>query len=226
MGAVDSSSGQARGQARGETRGEATRREIIRVARRLFSEHGYHHTGISDIQTATGLTKGAFYHHFRTKEALALAVLELARADYGEHLFGPVASIASPGRRAAALLEAALDLNRRPQWCNCRMMATLIAELTVADERLHGAVLDMQKTMFEGWRDLLAEAQRAGEANAAIDPGVGAQLILNAMTGGLMTRKIGNEQAPLEAVIEVIKQTLLTDAVLQPPVEGPADPPA
>ncbi|MBN1509021.1 MAG: helix-turn-helix transcriptional regulator, partial [Sedimentisphaerales bacterium] len=47
-----------------QSRGQTTKADILQVARQLFSEHGYHKTGIADIQEATGLTKGAFYHHF------------------------------------------------------------------------------------------------------------------------------------------------------------------
>ena len=46
----------------GQQRGRATRADIVNVARRLFSEHGYHQTGISDIQAATGLTKGCLLY--------------------------------------------------------------------------------------------------------------------------------------------------------------------
>src|SRR5438045_891072 len=80
-------------------RGRDTRHEILSVAKQLFSEFGYHHTGLSDIQAATGLTKGAFYHHFRSKEELALAVLESARSDYAARLFTDPAETQSPGAR-------------------------------------------------------------------------------------------------------------------------------
>ncbi|MBX3530929.1 MAG: TetR/AcrR family transcriptional regulator [Rhizobiaceae bacterium] len=53
--------------------------EILAAARKLFFSRGYETTSVNDIIEATGLSKGAFYHHFDSKEALleALAV-ELA----------------------------------------------------------------------------------------------------------------------------------------------------
>jgi AcrR family transcriptional regulator len=53
--------------------------EILSAARALFFTRGYEVTSVNDIIEATGLSKGAFYHHFDSKEALleALAV-ELA----------------------------------------------------------------------------------------------------------------------------------------------------
>lgn len=49
---------------------EQTERRILDAARRLFAEKGYEKTSVQDIISATGLSKGAVYHHFRSKEAI------------------------------------------------------------------------------------------------------------------------------------------------------------
>ena len=53
-----------------------TRDRIIAAAFQLFLQHGFDGTGLSQILGATGLSKGAFYHHFATKEALYREVIE------------------------------------------------------------------------------------------------------------------------------------------------------
>jgi AcrR family transcriptional regulator len=50
--------------------------ELIDCARRLFLSQGYEKTTINDVISATGLSKGAFYHHFRSKEDLLEAITE------------------------------------------------------------------------------------------------------------------------------------------------------
>lgn len=47
---------------------EETRRKILDIAFRLFSEKGYEHTTIQDIVDRLGMSKGAVYHHFKSKE--------------------------------------------------------------------------------------------------------------------------------------------------------------
>ncbi|KIH84159.1 TetR/AcrR family transcriptional regulator [Pseudomonas batumici] len=47
-----------------------TKSSIIECAFRLFLEHGYENTSLSNLVKASGLSKGAFYHHFKDKEAL------------------------------------------------------------------------------------------------------------------------------------------------------------
>lgn len=50
---------------------------ILDVAARLFLEKGYEHTSIQDIiDNLGGLSKGAIYHHFRSKEEILVAVTE------------------------------------------------------------------------------------------------------------------------------------------------------
>ena len=52
-----------------------TRRRLLLAAAALFDEAGYHGAAVSDILTTAGLTKGALYFHFRSKYALAEALV-------------------------------------------------------------------------------------------------------------------------------------------------------
>ena len=54
---------------------ETTRRHIVDVASRQFRENGVAAAGIAGIMSAAGLTNGAFYLHFDSKEDLVRAVL-------------------------------------------------------------------------------------------------------------------------------------------------------
>jgi len=58
------------------TQKELTRSRIIAVATGLFKVHGTDATGIATIMSEAGLTNGAFYAHFNSKEALVEAVIE------------------------------------------------------------------------------------------------------------------------------------------------------
>ena len=56
---------------------EITEGRILDAAQTLFLEKGYEHTTIQDIVAALGdLTKGAVYHHFRSKEEILSAVCD------------------------------------------------------------------------------------------------------------------------------------------------------
>lgn len=63
---------------------EATRARILKQAGHLFNTQGYKATSIRDITTATGLTKGAIYRHFKNKNHLEKdALLYLSQSMFG-----------------------------------------------------------------------------------------------------------------------------------------------
>ncbi|MFD8256380.1 TetR family transcriptional regulator, partial [Streptomyces werraensis] len=52
-----------------------TRHTILQAAAKVFEEHGYQAATISEILSEAGVTKGALYFHFQSKEHLAQGVL-------------------------------------------------------------------------------------------------------------------------------------------------------
>ena len=61
--------------------GEATRRALLVAARELFGAKGYAETSLDEIVHASGVTKGALYHHFSGKEKVFLAVFESVKQE-------------------------------------------------------------------------------------------------------------------------------------------------
>lgn len=58
-----------------QQRSEETRARLLSVSEDLFGRLGYDATGVSDICSAAGVSKGAFYHHFPTKLSVFQALL-------------------------------------------------------------------------------------------------------------------------------------------------------
>jgi AcrR family transcriptional regulator len=85
------------------------RGELIDCAQRLFLSQGYERTTINDVIVATGLSKGAFYHHFRSKEDLLEAIV----ARFAQQSLAYVAALqADQARDALASLNLMLALGR------------------------------------------------------------------------------------------------------------------
>ncbi|HCT81305.1 MAG TPA: TetR/AcrR family transcriptional regulator [Micromonosporaceae bacterium] len=55
---------------------EARRQEILAAARACFAQYGYEGATVRRLEEATGLSRGAIFHHFRDKDSLFLAVAE------------------------------------------------------------------------------------------------------------------------------------------------------
>ncbi|MBL0343815.1 TetR/AcrR family transcriptional regulator [Candidatus Villigracilis affinis] len=60
-----------------QQRSEETRSRILGSAIKLFSARGFNAASVSDICKDAGISKGAFYHHFKSKQALFLALLDV-----------------------------------------------------------------------------------------------------------------------------------------------------
>jgi AcrR family transcriptional regulator len=60
-----------------QQRSEETRSKIIASAIKLFSNRGFNAASVDDICKDAGISKGAFYHHFESKQALFLALLDV-----------------------------------------------------------------------------------------------------------------------------------------------------
>ncbi len=59
-----------------QRRAEKTRERILHAAEECFARDGYDAAGVAVICERAGVTKGAFYHHFPSKQALFLATLQ------------------------------------------------------------------------------------------------------------------------------------------------------
>lgn len=59
-----------------QQRSEETRARILEAAVKQFSIHGYNQASVDNICEQAGVSKGAFYHHFQTKQDVFLALLD------------------------------------------------------------------------------------------------------------------------------------------------------
>ena len=69
-----------------QQRSEETRHNVLESALVLFSKNGYDGTSVADICELAGISKGAFYHHFPSKQSVFLALLERWLGDLDNQL--------------------------------------------------------------------------------------------------------------------------------------------
>ena len=67
-------------------KGEALRQKIVAAADQLFYQQGYENTSFSDIAAAVDISRGNFYYHFKTKDEILSAVIDLRVTDYQKML--------------------------------------------------------------------------------------------------------------------------------------------
>ena len=91
-----------------QQRAEETRSRILDVAGELFAERGYSATSVADICAQAGVTKGAFYHHFESKQAVFLEL----RDRWLTPLEGQLTLARDPNETLPQLLQHVADMAR------------------------------------------------------------------------------------------------------------------
>lgn len=100
---------------------DARRRQILDAARTQFAEHGFSGTSMADVVAASGLSTGAIYRYFRSKDELVVAVCEQASENF------PTALTAAS---LTALLEGVRTLAR--EHGHARLVAQVYAEAALS----------------------------------------------------------------------------------------------
>ncbi len=92
---------------------ESIGKRLVEQGYRLFSSHGLKKTNIEEIAVAAGISKGAFYSFYESKEALFMDVIELTEERVREQILA-VVDLPGPSARARlfAVLKKAFDLFR------------------------------------------------------------------------------------------------------------------
>ncbi|MDT5021900.1 MAG: hypothetical protein QOG47_913 [Mycobacterium sp.] len=135
-----------------DTRADSTRQQILRAAARQFARLPYHQVGLDDVLAEAELTKGAMYFHFRSKHALALAIIEdqITRSD---------ASITDLLARKLSGLETLIDFSYQ--------LAVRDISEDISRAALHlvesiGRVEGLQTKLHHRWIDNLTVAVQRG----------------------------------------------------------------
>ena len=156
-------------QERSSPKGERSRAAILTAAASLATTHGLHGLSIGQLASHLAMSKSGLYAHFKSKEDLELATIDVA-ADIFQREVLDFGSSAPPGlRRLRALADAFIDhLERRVFPGGC-FFAAVAAELDTQP----GPTRDRVARVLSDWQSLLArcmeEARAAGEIDRKTD---------------------------------------------------------
>jgi AcrR family transcriptional regulator len=164
---------------------ERTRRVILEAAGAEFAKHGYAGSGLGAIVTSSELTKGALFHHFTDKRALALGwIEELLAPEIDERWIAPMDGIASLDTLRSFCRTRCLELAPGDA---LSALVSLTAETAAADETLGAAF----ERIFTHWREavaaLLERGKDEGWIHRSIQPAAEASFVVSAFAGFSIT---------------------------------------
>ncbi|GAA1790372.1 TetR/AcrR family transcriptional regulator [Planosporangium flavigriseum] len=145
--------------------GAATRARIIDAADQLFYRHGYEHTSFAVIADAVQISRGNFYHHFKSKDHILGAVIEARLAATRQLLDQWETEDADPAGRIKKFIHIVVANQVDIQNYGCPV-GTLTAELAKLDHPSRAAATSLF-TLYREWlRDQFALLGHADRADA------------------------------------------------------------
>lgn len=129
--------------------GGATRDQIVEAADRLFYQQGYEHTSFADIAQAVRISRGNFYYHFKSKDEILDAVIDVRLAETRAMLDRWELEGQTPAERIRSFIHILLT-NRadiRRYGCPVGTLSTELAKLNHAAQDEANELF----TLFRAW---------------------------------------------------------------------------
>jgi AcrR family transcriptional regulator len=170
-----------------------TKQRILNVTRTLYSAHGCENTTIDDIITAIGITKGAFYHYFKSKEDLCKTVIAQVIEDY-QNLAQSIDQNIEPIEQLRQMIEKLSQLNTSGRWVNCRLIIRLSTDSHQSYPKIQRKIRDFWQWYSGFYEELIEKCRSAGQINTDLDSKTQTQLLMAVMTGAIMLEKLGRDK--------------------------------
>ncbi len=179
---------------------ENRRQQIIDASAACFARGGFHRTTMHDICSEAGLSPGALYRYFESKEEIILAMCDRGHDE-------DVATI----REAMELDDTAKVLGELIRIYfsgiadheNCALMAELLSEAT-RNEQIGESLREGWVKIMEPMAALMAKAQERGEINPDLDASATAAVMMGVYQG-LVLQHLINPDMDVEAYADVTR---------------------
>jgi TetR/AcrR family transcriptional repressor of nem operon len=163
------------------------REKLSDSAAALFQRFGYARVSIRDITSAIDIPKGTFYNHFKSKEALASAILS-------QHFDALLETLRQGGSETAGArlkrhFESIAPSTQEPGVSPLQLISTLSAEGPALPFALSRQIAEGIRAWNTQVEALISLAQAEGQINAQEDPDLLAALFVNCWQGAMIRTK-------------------------------------
>jgi TetR/AcrR family transcriptional regulator, transcriptional repressor for nem operon len=187
---------------------ERTKQQIIEATAPIFNAKGFAGTSLSDLCKATGLTKGALYGNFESKEELAIAGFQHAIEKMRWHARAQVDAKNGYKEKLIGLLEFfAQYVLSPPVKGGCPLLNTAVE----ADDyrvSMRKAVTRELEEMISFIVSLLDKGKKAREFRIDIKSREQALVFFCAIEGAIMFSRVSGSDEAMKTVIKNIKNTV------------------
>lgn len=175
--------------------------EIISIAADLIHEYGYNNMGIKKILDEANIPKGSFYHYFKSKEDLAISVIDF-HIENTKLIFNQVDRSIEGIRSFFNVFFMRLEEMEYKKGCP---IGNMILELADLKENFRNKLLEWTRFI----EDEIAEILRNSEFKRDIDPISMASYIITNFEGAILKAKLEKNKTPIDEFNYYIFECLL-----------------
>lgn len=187
---------------------EGMRARILDAAEELFQARGYHDTSVQDVKAAAAVSSGAFHHHFESKKALGLSVINERVADaLREAWLDPLIAAPTLADGIYGVINSTSGGLREQGFVRGCPVNNLALELAFSDPDFRSAI----QSIFDGWRATIAQRldmQSMPHVLSEISAADMATFIVAAYSGAMTMAKTEQSPEPLETIVTVFMKLL------------------
>jgi TetR/AcrR family transcriptional regulator, transcriptional repressor for nem operon len=191
---------------------QRSKQKILESAGELFYHVGYQTTSIDDILLRCGVARSNFYYHFKSKEELACAVIEVQVEEFETLLLASLQNRAyDPAQRLAEFCAGLCRVQAQQQLRGCpfgNFAATLSGREDEQAERFRRRLCLLFRQTEAALRDCLIDGVRDRQFRDDIAPSDLATLILATIEGVLILTKTYRDRTPLVNGLAAMQQML------------------
>lgn len=180
--------------------GDETRRRLVEATVGLMLRQGYGATTVDQICAGAGLTKGSFFHHFASKEAVGLAAMDaFARAGMEMYAAATQPAHGEPLDELHRLLDLMAELARTHGEALSCMVGTLSQEMALSSPAIREAGERHMVAWVAVVADMLTRARQAHPVATDFDPEAVAWVLYSIWQGSMLIGKTRRSPAMIEA---------------------------
>ena len=175
------------------------REKLLEAATAILGRNGYQATSVDEILEAAKVAPSNFYYHFKSKEELAIEVLE-GYFEKSRQEMAPVFlnRFLSASQKLERLHEGLVKMVTRSQCCGGCPMGNLAQELSDSHPEFRMRLARYFEECIDGIGMVVEEGIKSGEFREDIDPKGAAYLLFGSMQGLLLLSKSLKKIDPLD----------------------------
>jgi len=194
---------------------EARRSQILDAAWTCFARRGYHQATMQDICQESGLSPGAIYRYFESKEGILKAINERSQ-EMGRALVEEARSLAGgPLNTLEVIGQTMLSYFNDPMVETTSRVNIEIFPEIIRNEQLRASVREELTFWHRAVTQLLSEAKELGQLKPEVDPDSLAALLICAWEGVRHYGLIDPHTFGPERLVELMRALVSEDVVLE-----------